>query len=595
MDLSFFASGKCEGVLPGLIGEKGATEIMRVVRSIRTKISLGMMACVLLVGGLVGYICLQQMTTNLLNQSKSQTRSVAEMAAAVVDGDTLESIQIGDEDSAAYATVLAQLQNFLQGDDIEYIYTMRRVGNELQFVVDADQEGGAAIGEPYESYEAIDEAFLGNVIVDDEVTSDEWGRFYSGFAPIYNHAGEIVGVVGVDCSVDSIDQQSDAMLKKVLVIEGISLVVSLVMALLISGFLTKNVTVIDKKVKELAASEGDLTRQISVKAKDEVGSIAESMNRFLGSLRTMLLEIRGDENKLMELTEVIDVSMKESVDEVESMSATMQQTSASMIDMNENVQNIKEQATASGELAKTILSETSANEKHTAEIQENAKNFQNNAVEAKTRMQEQVNEIGASLEGWIKKSEQVEQISELTNKIVDIASQTNLLSLNASIEAARAGEAGRGFAVVATEIGHLAEQSAGTANEIGHINEEIIRMVKGLSEAAFQLLNIVNTQVMKDYDMLEHTGASYYQDATLFRGEMESYMEYMKQLQESMETIMNMVSDIASNLQIETDMVQENTESILGIRKQIKAVDDSVEENEKIIQNLDSLLTGFIL
>jgi methyl-accepting chemotaxis protein len=547
------------------------------------------------VGGLVGYVCLQQMTTDLLNQSRSQTQSVAAMAAAVVDGDMLETIQIGDEDSAAYATVLAQLQNFLQGDDIEYIYTMRRVGNEIQFVVDADQEGGAAIGEPYESYEVIDEAFLGNVIVDDEVTSDEWGRFYSGFAPIYNNAGEIVGIVGVDCSVDAIDQESDAMMKKVIVIEGISLAVSLILALLISGFLAKNVTVIDRKVKELAEAEGDLTQQISVNAKDEVGSIANSMNRFLGSLRNMLLQIQGDGNKLMELTEVIDVSMKESVDEVESMSATMQETSASMIDMNEKVQNIKDQAVASGELAKNILLETGENAQHTAAVQENAKNFQNNAAEAKKRMQEQVNEIGVSLEEWIKKSEQVEQISELTNKIVDIASQTNLLSLNASIEAARAGEAGRGFAVVATEIGHLAEQSAGTANEIGHINEEIIRMVKGLSDAAFRLLNIVNTQVMKDYDMLEHTGESYYQDSSLFRGQMESYMEYMKQLQENMETIMNMVSDIASGLQVETDMVQENTESILGIRKQIKAVDDSVEENEKIIQSLDAILAGFIL
>jgi methyl-accepting chemotaxis protein len=547
------------------------------------------------VGGLVGYVCLQQMTTDLLNQSRSQTQSVAAMAAAVVDGDMLETIQIGDEDSAAYATVLAQLQNFLQGDDIEYIYTMRRVGNEIQFVVDADQEDGAAIGEPYESYEVIDEAFLGNVIVDDEVTSDEWGRFYSGFAPIYNNAGEIVGIVGVDCSVDAIDQESDAMMKKVIVIEGISLAASLILALLISGFLAKNVTVIDRKVKELAEAEGDLTQQISVNAKDEVGSIANSMNRFLGSLRNMLLQIQGDGNKLMELTEVIDVSMKESVDEVESMSATMQETSASMIDMNEKVQNIKDQAVASGELAKNILLETGENAQHTAAVQENAKNFQNNAAEAKKRMQEQVNEIGVSLEEWIKKSEQVEQISELTNKIVDIASQTNLLSLNASIEAARAGEAGRGFAVVATEIGHLAEQSAGTANEIGHINEEIIRMVKGLSDAAFRLLNIVNTQVMKDYDMLEHTGESYYQDSSLFRGQMESYMEYMKQLQENMETIMNMVSDIASGLQVETDMVQENTESILGIRKQIKAVDDSVEENEKIIQSLDAILAGFIL
>jgi methyl-accepting chemotaxis protein len=277
------------------------------------------------------------------------------------------------------------------------------------------------------------------------------------------------------------------------------------------------------------------------------------------------------------------------------MSATMEQTSASMLEMNDKVQNIKEQAVASGELARTILMETGEHARRTAAIQENAKQFQNNAIEAKKKMQKQVTEIGSGLEEKIKQSERVEQIGELTGKIVEIASQTNLLSLNASIEAARAGESGRGFAVVATEIGHLAEQSAGTAKEISAINEEITSMVKELSDAAFQLLNIVNTQVMEDYDMLEHTGESYYLDAAQFRRQMESCMECMQQLQNSMEQIMGSVTDIASGVQTETNVVQENTASILEMRKQIKAVADSVGDNEKIIQSLETILLGFTL
>ncbi len=568
---------------------------MKKLRSIKTKISLGMMLCVLLAGGLVGFICLKQMKTDLLNQSKSETKSVAAMAAATLDGDVLDTIQAGDEDGEAYATVLSQLRNFLQGDDVAYIYTMRYVGSQLQFIVDADPDGGAAIGDPYESYDVIESAFRGNVVVDDEVTSDEWGKFYSGFAPVYNSVGAVVGIVGVDCSVDAIDEQEANMLKAVLLTECFSLVVSLILALFISGLLTRNVTVIDRKVKELAAAEGDLTKEIPVKAKDEVGSIADSMNQFLASLRGMLLQIQDDGSKLMDITGAIDSSMKGSADEVESMSATMQQTAASMVDMNEKVQNIKDQAVASGELAKTIIQETGENVEHTVAIQENARNFQNNAVEAKKKMQKQVNEIGSGLEEKIKQSQRVEQIGELTGKIVDIASQTNLLSLNASIEAARAGEAGRGFAVVASEIGQLAEQSAGTANEIGTINGEITQMVKELSDAAVQLLDIVNTQVMKDYDMLEQTGESYYQDAALFRGQMESCMECMKQLQGSMETIMSKVSDIASGLQVETTMVQENTDSILGIQGQVQTVVNSLEQNEKIIHDLDDILAGFKL
>ncbi len=563
--------------------------------SIRAKISFGMMLCVLIAGGMVGIICSKQMKTDLLNQCKDKTAGVAATAAAFVDGDLLETLQPGDEDTEAYAVILSQLQNFLEDDDIEYIYTMRYVGDELQFVVDADILDGSSIGDPYESYDVIERAYAGEVTVDDEFTSDEWGHFYSGFAPIYNGSGEIVGVVGADCSVASIEAENKALVRTVVIIECISLVLSLIFALIISGCIAGNVTVIDKKVTELAAAEGDLTKEISVKARDEVGSIAYNMNRFLESLRNILLRIQENSHKLMNITKTIDSSMKESVDEVAAMSANMEQTSASMTDMNEKVQNIKEQAVSSGELAKTIIQETGEHAQHTAQIQENAKTFQKNAVDAKQKMQRQVNEIGSGLEEKIKQADRVEKIGELTKKIVDIASQTNLLSLNASIEAARAGDSGKGFAVVASEIGTLAEQSAGTANEISVINEEITCMVKELSDAAFQLLNIVNTQVMKDYDMLEHTGESYYNDAELFRSQMESCMEYMNQLKTSMETIVSRVSDIASGLQMETDAVKGNTDSILELRRQIGAVVDSVEENKKITQSLDDILKGFKL
>jgi methyl-accepting chemotaxis protein len=535
------------------------------------------------------------MNKNMMDQSKSSTKSVAVMVAATVDGDRLEKIMPGDEGSEDYNYVLDELQNFLQNDDIEYIYTMRKTDGEVQFIVDGDPDDPAAIGEPYESYDEIEQAFAGQTVVDEEITADAWGRTYSAFAPVKNSKGDIVGIVGVDCSVNGIDTQQAEMKRTVIIIVALSTILAMILALIISGIIAKHVKVIHKKVEELANAEGDLTQEIPVKSKDEVGAIATNMNAFLGKLREILIEIRDGGQKLGEITTVIDDSMEQAVNEIETMSATMEQSTASMLDMNGIVQNIKEQASDSADKAGVIIKDTEAQVQHTVEIEENAKNLQSDAAEAKQKMKEQVNEIGSALEEKIKEAEKVEKIGELTNTIVSIANQTNLLSLNASIEAARAGEAGRGFAVVATEIGHLAEESANTASEIGEINDEIILMVKELADSAFKLLNIVNTQVMKDYDMLVHTGESYSNDAASFMEQMTNCMNYMERFKESMDSITERVTDMASNLELETDVIQENTQSILEIRKQAGQVAGSVEESDEIIKTLNAIIEKFKL
>ena len=163
--------------------------------------------------------------------------SSAKIAAQRIDGDLLEQLQAGDEGSADYEEILSRLQEFLcAGDEIKYIYTMRMNGDTLEFIVDADtEEEGAAIGEAYEIYDEIAEAFDGNVTVDSEMTSDEWGDFYSAFAPVHNSAGDIVGIVGVDCSATEIRIQQSALIRKFMLIELAGLAIAVVLSLVISG------------------------------------------------------------------------------------------------------------------------------------------------------------------------------------------------------------------------------------------------------------------------------------------------------------------------------------------------------------------------
>jgi methyl-accepting chemotaxis protein len=119
-------------------------------------------------------------------------------------------------------------------------------------------------------------------------------------------------------------------------------------------------------------------------------------------------------------------------------------------------------------------------------------------------------ELGEAIEN----SKVVEQISILSESIIQITAQTNLLALNASIEAARAGEAGRGFTVVAEEIRKLAEQSKGVVSKIQNITDQVKDSVNHLADSSNKLLEFMSTDVNNDYMSMLEIADKYNLDAS---------------------------------------------------------------------------------
>ena len=554
--------------------------------SIRAKILVGMVVCTLIVANLSGWFLMNQAKTMLLEQCKQNAGSSAKIAAQRIDGDLLEQLQAGDEGSADYEEILSQLQEFLCGDEIKYIYTMRMNGDTLEFIVDADTEEGAAIGEAYEIYDEIAEAFDGNVTVDSEMTSDEWGDFYSAFAPVHNSAGDIVGIVGVDCSATEIRIQQSALIRKFMLIELAGLAIAVVLSLVISGVLSRSVSAIAGKMSELAQKEGDLTQKITVRSSDEVGNIAGSLNVFLENLREIIKKISDCEYKLAGNSEHVNNIVTASADEVSKVNATMSVMEDNVLEMSEMVHKIAEDAKNNDERMTSVIGETKAQAEYIGEIGVKAKNLEKDAIQAKERMQETIVRIGRTLEDKIEESKEVEKVQKLTGQILSVADQTNLLALNASIEAARAGESGKGFAVVANEISNLAEESSRTAAEIQKINTFI-------TEASFELLNFVKTNVISDYDVLVHTGKEYASDADSFREQMLAFEGYMNELQQSMARINSYVTDIMRGFDSQREDVVKNSEYMSEIHGEFQKIVDAVMDNKEIVDELEQIIGQF--
>ena len=164
------------------------------------------MQYVLLFGGLLlltniilGLVMMHQTTAAVETLVRDNMLGITRTAAGLMDGDAIGMLTEADVGSPAYEAVLRELSVFQNNVDIEYIYAVRKVGDdEFIFTVDADPEDPAEFGEQVLVTDALRKAAVGIPSVDDEPAEDEWGNFYSAYCPVFDSRGHIAGIIGVD-------------------------------------------------------------------------------------------------------------------------------------------------------------------------------------------------------------------------------------------------------------------------------------------------------------------------------------------------------------------------------------------------------------
>ena len=141
----------------------------------------------------------------------------------------------------------------------------------------------------------------------------------------------------MDCSATDIRLQENIFIKEFVIIELAGLVIAAALALIISGVLSRNVSVIAEKMSELAKKEGDLTQKINVRSTDEVGNIADSLNIFLENLREIIQNISASEKKLLSNSEHVNNIVTSSANEVSKVNATMNAMEGRVLEMSDMV------------------------------------------------------------------------------------------------------------------------------------------------------------------------------------------------------------------------------------------------------------------
>ena len=357
---------------------------------------------------------------------------------------------------------------------------------------------------------------------------------------------------------------------------GILLIITVVVSFIVGEFLVVPL----RRVKDFAVSisEGDLTADVEVKQRNEMGVAADSLNTAREKIHGLIMAIAGTAHKVEDMTVEFDESfrqMEKSIGEVD-------------IAVEEIAKNITAQAAstsdATGEVNK-IAEGIDRTTKEVADLRDNSGSMKKLSQECSDKLQELVQANMRTKEDVVSMQTQAEATNEAADAIkqaaglIDaIADQTNLLALNASIEAARAGESGKGFAVVATEIGALANQSTQAVGEISKIINDLVSK----SVQSLQIMEKVNGTVEHQVDVLNDT-QSIFKD---LYANLDQCMTSIVSIEEMTEDIERQRQGITTVLDTLNSLAQDNAASSQETSAMTEELGQIVSRSKEMVEDL---------
>lgn len=347
-------------------------------------------------------------------------------------------------------------------------------------------------------------------------------------------------------------------------------------------------------LEDIDDSKGDLTKRVKVYHYDEIGALSIGINLFIERLQNILGTVTNGSNKMNSIVEEVTDSMVKSNASVADLSAVTEELSATMTEVGSNASLINTNAISVSEEVKDIADRTNDISAYTKKMKEHAENMEQNARENMSATSEKVNEILAVLSKAIDDSESVKQVNSLSEDILGIASQTNLLSLNASIEAARAGEAGKGFAVVATQINELATESKEIANRIQKINSVVTAAVNNLAEQSNGLIEYIEKSILCEFSKFVSTGETYRDNASYIEKVMEEFAVKTEILNNSVYEIATSIDSISVSIDEGVNGVTATADSMQDLALEIEDVSKKMEENRRVAQELKTETEIFV-
>lgn len=412
---------------------------------------------------------------------------------------------------------------------------------------------------------------------------------YVFYLPIYDEVGgKPVGTIFAGQNQQDVEKKINSIIVLVCIASFVIMALCAGVIILVTTNIIKALRASVNVVNEV--SKGNLRVQLENKyleRKDEVGEITRAVNTLLSSLTGILTSIKEQCDTLNEASLALDTTAVETNNVIDQIEKAVQEIASGATSQAEETQKASENVIVMGDMVESTTKQT-ASLYHTTEV------MRDKSVQANQILEELLSSSKRSGEGveeiyrqTLTTNESAKKIKEATDLITAIATETNLLSLNASIEAARAGEQGRGFTVVAGQIQKLAEQSNNSAKVI----EEIITSLLEDSEKAVETMEEVKQIIQEQNQNVKQTGSIF---TEVMEG-IESSVEGVSVIATGTEQMDGARINVVDTVQNLTAIAEENaasTEETSAATTEVASIVSGVSDSAKQLRGIAEKLTA---
>ena len=299
-------------------------------------------------------------------------------------------------------------------------------------------------------------------------------RYCAVYVPLKDN-NQVVGCVFAGQPTSDITNYIMQKVGTMLIVSAVVLILVGIVATFIAQSISKSIKRASVSVTKVAG--GDLTVEVDktvLKRKDEIGDMGRALETLIIKLREIVGSLAKSATDLGESGNSIDSMASQSSVAAGEISTAVEEISKGAVSQAEDIETATNEIMTMGEQITQIVNNIADLTKTSKNMEEAENASQDTMIELSDAVQRTTDAVARIAKQIETTNESVDKIGNAASLIADIASQTSLLSLNASIESARAGEAGKGFAVVASEIQKLSSQSDSTASKIQEIITEVL-------------------------------------------------------------------------------------------------------------------------